>query len=115
MLQALMNYGDSLDSEPGFKTREVRWCVELGADGRFLNVLPLGDGKRGVMQPRCTEMPGTNAGGKSHFLVETAQTVALLFKANEEAEKVANTKKKHRFFVDLLHKASVSIQCLLRL
>ena len=113
MLQALMNYGEGLDSEPGFKTREVRWCVELGADGRFLNVLPLGDGKRGVMQPRCTEMPGANAGGKSHFLVETVQTVALLFKANEEAQKIANTKKKHRFFVDLLRKASLSVSALI--
>lgn len=113
MLQALMNYGDGLNSEPGFKTREVRWYVELGADGRFLNVLPLGDGKRGVMQPRCTEMPGTNAGGKSHFLVETVQTVALLFKANEEAKKIANTKEKHRFFVDLLRKASDSIPALI--
>lgn len=113
MLQALMNYGEGLDSEPGFKTREVRWCVELGADGRFLNVLPLGDGKRGVMQPRCTEMPGTNAGGKSHFLVETVQTVALLFKTNEEAKKIANTKEKHRFFVDLLRKASLSVSALI--
>ena len=113
MLQALMNYGEGLDSEPGFKTREVRWCVELGADGRFLNVLPLGDGKRGVMQPRCTEMPGTNAGGKSHFLVETVQTVALLFKTNEEAKKIANTKEKHRFFVDLLRKASLTVSALI--
>lgn len=62
MLQALMNYGNRLDSEPGFRTREVRWCVELAADGRFLNVLPLGDGKRGVMQPRCTEMPEHKCG-----------------------------------------------------
>jgi CRISPR-associated protein Csd1 len=113
MLQALMNYGEGLDSEPGFKTREVRWCVELGADGRFLSVLPLGDGKRGIMQPRCTEMPGTNAGGKSHFLVETVQTVALLFKANEDAKKIANTKEKHRFFVDLLRKASLSVSALI--
>jgi len=113
MLQALMNYGNDLDSEPGFKTREVRWCVALAADGRFLNVLPLGDGKRGAMQPRCTEMPAANAGGKSHFLVETVQTVALLFKANEEAKKIANTKEKHRFFVDLLRNASVSVSALI--
>lgn len=112
MLRALMEYGNDLDSEPGFKTREVRWCIELASDGRFLNVLPLGDGKRGAMQPRCTDMYGTNAGGKSHFLVETVQTVALLFKANEEAKKIASTEEKHRFFVDLLRKASDSIPTL---
>ncbi len=106
MLQALMNYGNGLDSEPGFRTREVRWCVELAADGRFLNVLPLGDGKRGVMQPRCPDMPNMNAGGKSHFLVETVQTVVLLFKASEEQDKIEKTSGKHRFFVDMLRSAS---------
>ncbi|MDO9189492.1 MAG: type I-C CRISPR-associated protein Cas8c/Csd1, partial [Sulfurimicrobium sp.] len=109
MLQALMDYGNGLDSEPGFKTREARWCVELASDGRFLNVLPLGDGKRGAMQARCPDMHGMNAGGKSHFLVETVQTVALLFKANEKAKKIAGAEEKHRFFVDMLRKASGAI------
>lgn len=108
MLQELMEYGGGLDSEPGFKTREVRWCVELATDGRFLNVLPLGDGKRGAMHHRCPDMHAMNAGGKSHFLVETVQTAALMFKANEEAKKVAGTEDKHRFFVDMLNKASDS-------
>ncbi len=115
MLQALMDYGNGLDSEPGFKSREARWCVELASDGRFLNVLPLGDGKRGAMQARCPDMHGMNAGGKSHFLVETVQTVALLFKANEEAKKIAGAEEKHRFFVDMLRKASDSIPGLIPL
>ena len=108
MLQELMKYGGGLDSEPGFKTREVRWCIELTADGRFLNVLPLGDGKRGAMQHRCPDMHAMNAGGKSHFLVETVQTVTLMFKANEEAKKIAGTEDKHRFFVEMLAKATDS-------
>lgn len=108
MLQALMNYGNDLDSEPGFKTREVRWCVELATDGRFLNVLPLGDGKRGAMQHRCPDMHAMNAGGKSHFLVETVQTVVLMFKTNEEANKIAGAKDKHSFFVEMLGKATDS-------
>ncbi len=112
MLQALMSYGEGLDSEPGFRTREVRWCIELAADGRFLNVLPLGDGKRGAMQPRCSDMHGTQAGGKSHFLVETAQTVARLYKAKEERKKIASTREKHQFFVDMLCKAANSIPAL---
>ena len=48
MLQALMEYGARLDSEPGFKTREVRWLVKLDQQGKLLGVLPLGDGKRGL-------------------------------------------------------------------
>src|SRR5437870_10189941 len=105
MLQALMQYGSRLDSEPGFKTREVRWCVELAGDGRFLNVLPLGDGKRGAMLPRCPDMHSMNAGGKSHFLVETVQTIALLFKNNEDPKNVASSEAKHRFFVAMLREA----------
>ena len=112
MLQALMNYGNDLDSEPGFKTREVRWCVELATDGRFLNVLPLGDGKRGAMQHRCPDMHGMNAGGKSHFLVETVQTVVLIFEANAGKTKIASTKDKHNFFVEILGKAADSAPAL---
>ena len=108
MLQALMDYGNGLDSEPGFKTREVRWCIELATDGRFLNVLPLGDGKRGAMHHRCPDMHAMNAGGKSHFLVETVQTIVLMFKTNEEAKKIAGTEDKHRFFVEMLAKATDS-------
>jgi CRISPR-associated protein Csd1 len=106
MLQALMNYGEGLDSEPGFKTREVRWRIALAADGRFLNVLSLGDGRRGEVHPRCPDMPNMNAGGKSHFLVETVQTVVLLFKASEDQDKIERTHGKHRFFVDILRLAS---------
>ena len=109
MLQALMEYGSRLDSEPGFKTREVRWCIELAADGRFLNVLPLGDGKHGQMQPRCPDMHNMNAGGRSHFLMETAQTVALLFKANEDSKKVASSKDRHSFFLAMLRKAANTV------
>jgi len=108
MLQELMEYGGGLDSEPGFKTREVRWCIELATDGRFLNVLPLGDGKRGAMHHRCPDMHAMNAGGKSHFLVETVQTVVLMFKANEEAKKISGAVDKHRFFVEMLGKATDS-------
>lgn len=106
MLQALMTYGNSLDSEPGFRTQEVRWCVELTAEGQFLNVVPLGEGGRGAWHTRCPDMHNMTAGGRSHFIVETVQTVSLLFKAGEEAQRIASTKEKHRFFVDLLRKAA---------
>lgn len=108
MLHELVAYADKhlADSEPGFKTREVRWSIELAADGRFLNILPLGDGRRGADSPRCPDMHGMNAGGKSHFLVESAQTVALLFKANEEDKKIAGAKIRHRFYTRLLRDAA---------
>ncbi len=110
MLHELVAYADKhlADSEPGFKTREVRWSIELAADGRFLNILPLGDGRRGADLFRCPDMHGMNAGGKSHFLVESAQTVALLFKANEDDKKIAGAKIRHRFYTQLLREAAQS-------
>jgi CRISPR-associated protein Csd1 len=114
MLHALVEYAEQQlpDSEPGFKTREVRWCIELSDDGQFVGVVPLGDGRRGQDQPRCPDMHGMNAGGKSHFLVETAQTVALLFKANEDQKKIASTEEKHKFFVNILDTASTTVPLL---
>lgn len=110
MLHELVSYADKYltDSEPGFKTREVRWSIELATDGRFLNILPLGDGKRGADLPRCPDMHGMNSGGKSHFLVESAQTVALLFKAGEEDKKIAGAQIRHRAYTQLLRDAGVA-------
>lgn len=114
MLQALKTYAERQlpGSEPGFKAREVRWCVELAADGRFLNILPLGDGKRGESLPRCPEMHGMVSGGKAHFLVETTQTAVLLFKANEDAKKIETAKGRHNFFVCMLREAAFSVPSL---
>lgn len=117
MLHALVGYAERRlpDSEPGFKTRAVRWSIELAGEGQFLGVVPLGDGKRGKDLPRCPDMRAMNAGGKAHFLVETAQTVALLFKVNEDEKKIESAKEKHKFFVDMLRDASVSIPVLMPL
>ena len=111
MLHELVSYTEThlSESEPGFKSREVRWVVELTADGRFLNVVPLGDGKRGKTLIRCPDMQGMNAGGKAHFLVETAQTAVLLFKANEDPKKMATAEIRHAFFTNLLQEASQTI------
>lgn len=113
MLSELVAYSEAhLDSEPGFKAREVRWCLELATDGRFLNVIPLGDGKNGEQQSRCPDMHGMNAGGKSHFLVETAQTAVLLFKNKEDPKKIATAEDRHRFFFGLLRQAAESVPIL---
>lgn len=117
MLNTLVEYSERRipDAEPGFKTREVRWCIELDLNGKFLGVVSLGDGKRGRDQPRCPDMHGMNAGGKSHFLVETAQTITLLFKENEDQKKITNAKAKHKFYVELLHNAAAAIPALVPL
>jgi CRISPR-associated protein Csd1 len=110
MLHELLAYADThlADSEPGFKTREVRWAIEVCSDGRFLNVVPLGDGKLGAHLPRCPEMPAMNAGGKAHFLVETAQTVALLCRLGEDEKSLEGARKGHRFYAQLVCDAAAS-------
>ena len=109
MLQVLREYGKKLGGEPGFKTREVRWCIDLAPDGALLGLLPLGDGRSGKMIERCPDMHGMNAGGKSHFLVESAQTIALHFKSNEEAKKIQTGEERHRYYVELLKAAAQSV------
>ncbi|MEZ5457650.1 MAG: type I-C CRISPR-associated protein Cas8c/Csd1 [Lysobacteraceae bacterium] len=106
MLQALMEYGARLDSEPGFKTREVRWLVKLDKQGQLQGVLPLGDGKRGQMLPRCPDMHNMNAGRRAHFLIESAQYTAFLFKKDEKPKTVSDSKTRHEYFADMLRKAS---------
>ncbi len=115
MLQQLATYAEThlTGSEPGFKSREVRWSVELAADGRFLNVLPLGDGRRGQELSRCPDMHGMNAGGRAHFLVESCQFVSLLIKGDEPPDD--KTRKRHAYYVDLLRQAANAVPLLLPL
>ena len=54
-------------------------------------------------------MHGMNAGGKSHFLIETAQTAALLFKTNEDAKKVVGGQVRHAYYADLMRQAAESV------
>lgn len=108
MLNELVTYSEMHlpDSEPGFKTRNVRWRVELAANGSFLGVLPLGDARKGESLARCPDMHGMNAGGKAHFLVETAQTAVLLLKDDEERNKVKAAKERHGFYAKLMRQAA---------
>lgn len=112
MLQQLADYAAThlAESEPGFKSREIRWSIELAADGRFLNVLPLGDGKRGQELGRCPDMHGMQAGGRSHFLVESCQFVALLIKGDAAPED--KTLKRHAYFIGLLRQAAAAVPML---
>lgn len=112
MLHALREYGEQLGGEPGFKTREVRWAIQITESAELLNVIPLGDGKAGTQLAHCADMHAMNSGGKAHFLVETAQTVACHFKAGEEQAKIASGEARHRFYREMLQSASEAVQVL---
>lgn len=112
MLQPIVEYAAShlTTSEPGFKSRSVRWSIELAADGRFLNILPLGDDKRGQDLDRCPDMHNMNAGGRAHFLVESCQYVALLTKGDETPDD--KTEKRHAYYLELLRQAGSVVPAL---
>lgn len=112
MLNALRDYGATLGGEPGFKVRDVRWRIDLAADGRFLGVLPLGDGNKGQALEMCPDMHGMNAGGRSHFVVEAASYVALFFSGKEEQKKLEAAHERHRFYQALIDQAAAEVEVL---
>jgi len=112
MLHALREYGATLGGEPGFKSREVRWCIHVAESGDLLNVIPLGDGNAGAMLERCADMHAMVSGGKAHFLVESSQTIALNFKADETKEKITSGLDRHRFFAAMLVNAATEVPLL---
>lgn len=112
MLHALRDYGKDLGGEPGFRVREVRWCIDIASDGRFLGVIPLGDGTRGQSTERCPDMHAMNAGGKAHFLVESAQFVALLCKGDEDEPKLQAMRQRHAFYRQMIADAAREVPIL---
>lgn len=112
MLHHLIEYAErhGLAVEPGFSPKNVRWAIACDAAGHFTEVIPLGDDKSGRSFACCADLTQPElVGGKepySHFLVETAQIVALHRKDNEDAAEVKKTEQKHAFFIQLLRNAS---------
>jgi CRISPR-associated protein Csd1 len=110
MLHHLLRYAQKnlADSEPGFTTRSVRWQVEITANGELINVVPLGDDKKGLQMTKCPDMPAVNSGGRSHFLIESMQTVALHFKNNETEAKKKTAGIRHNFFLEMINSAATT-------
>jgi len=114
MLNLLVKYAEDhgLALPPGFAPKTVRWAILCDSDGRFQEVMELGDTaqkrNRGMTFPKCPDLPpfvvaaGDKGERRSHFLVETAQVVALYGVEPDDA-KLAS---KHRYFVHLLREAS---------
>lgn len=107
MLQELIQYADRNGlAGAGYSTKTVKWAIQIDTDGRCLGIAELGNPdqkrNRGREFNYCPDTPGMQSGGKSHFLVESLETV-LLFGKNAEKP---STVVKHDFFVRLLREAS---------
>jgi CRISPR-associated protein Csd1 len=123
MLDLLVKYAvdHELVAEPGFAPKTAKWCISFSSDGRCLGISEIGDTSNkknpGQTFKKCPELQQKELVGggepRSHFLMESAQTVALLF-ANSEDEKnnYAKASAKRKYFLDLLANASGSMPAL---
>jgi CRISPR-associated protein Csd1 len=117
MLNLLVKYtyDHNLAPEPGFARKFVRWAVACDSDGRFLEVIKLGDTSQrrnpGLAFPKCPDLPsfvvaaGDKGERRSHFLIESAHVVALYGLEPGDAK----AESKHRYFVRLLQEASTTM------
>lgn len=111
MLNLLFDYAreHGIDLEPGFTRKTVQWAILCDRDGKYHQVVRLGDasgpGGTGREFARCPELVQgeMKAGGviKSQFLVESAAAVSLLGPAIDQ-----KTRDKHEYFVRLFELAS---------
>lgn len=108
MLKELVDYSKRCGlAGPGFTPKMVKWAIQITPDGQLMGPVPLGDTSNkknpGRQFPVCPEASGMNSGGKSHFLVETLETVLLMCKKEEDRPKF---EAKHAFFIKQLRDAT---------
>lgn len=116
MLQLLAEYAakQGLVAEPGFAPKEVRWNLVFSAAGDYQGAIEIGDPgprNRGYTFPRCPHLsqPEIKRGGAGtrHFLVDSADVIALLGASPDPADpEAAKLRAKHAFFVGLLRQAA---------
>lgn len=110
MFQAFREYAlkEKITVAPGFASKDIRWAIDCSQDGRFLAVIPLGDGKKGEVFPACPFMGDSQlkVGGevRSQVLWESAKVVL----GWNEDEKKDRDEEKTMFFQIMLKKAGKS-------
>lgn len=110
MLHELLEYArrEKLATEPGFKSKTVRWLLQFTPDGKWLApVIDLSGGEKkskGREFQRCPDLtqPEMISSGSRHFLVDSLDKIVLLTKEEATEKEVAS----HNSFVSLLEKAS---------
>src|ERR1035441_345497 len=107
MFQALMEYAErkKLAVAPGYASKDIRWALDCSQDGRFLAVIPLGEGKKGEIFSACPSMSDSQlkTGGeiRSQVLWESAKVV-LDWVDEDRKDRDA---QKHEFFLGMLRAA----------
>lgn len=77
LIYKLVKYAETeglAGADPYFETKPIRWLVEILPDGTFVQLLPLGDGKRGK-DYKVPKKVGGNAGGVATFATDNPRFV----------------------------------------
>ena len=111
MLHLLADYARDvgLVTEPGFTAKAIRWGLLFRKDGSFSEVIDLSGGEKkskGRNFPVCPAMSFSElisgATERSQIFYESAQTVALVFKPDDDDKVRQRVYGKHAFFVSAL-------------
>jgi len=100
MLNELIEYArkNNIPSVPGFKSKSAKWLIILNECGKFIDIV-----SDDTTYPMCPNLEQFEmiAGGitKSHFLLDTLAVVVLYDAKDKDL-------LKHKYFIDLLEKAS---------
>jgi len=117
MIYQLIKYAVShnLVVEPGFEKESARWAIQLDNKGNYLGILELGDTSAqrnpGQFFERCPKLPSNimQGGGKSHFLIESAEVVVLAGIEKKNATQQAKVMSKNTYYRDLLNEAGDAV------
>ena len=74
------------DADPFFEKKPVRWLVELSPQGKFVQLLRLGDEKRGL-EYNVPKKVGGNAGGVATFGTDNPRFVLGYTESADDAKK----------------------------
>jgi CRISPR-associated protein Csd1 len=105
LISRLVDYQRSInpDADPFFEKKPVRWAVEYGDDGRFIQLHKLGDEKRGL-DKLVPKKVGAVSGGVAAFGTDNPRFV-LGYMTTPDEKKAG---RDHAAFVDLARKAAES-------
>lgn len=106
-------------SEPGFAMRSIHWLLHISPEGRYINIEPYGEKKRGKQREvRCPDMPNMRAGKdakRAHFLVENTLAAALYIKDKKsdfKSQEDDTAVRRNAYFQKLLHESAGVVQLL---
>ncbi len=109
-------YGHGLALEPGLAPKSARWAIWLNDKGDFIDLLDLRTLEGDRTFPRCPDLRQNEliAGGviRSHFLLDTAEVVALLGVGRLDEARQDKALAKHEYFVALLEQAAADYPAL---